>query len=132
MTIFQTIVGLCGLIALTTGANDVWKGAAVKGDFGDLREHTHAPLLNFTLRFLGAIWMGFGALLIVFAIDPIRYFAPLLVAFIFVIIGGASRVLSLIKHGLPSDNKALVYQTLGVELVLIPALLIWLLLLATH
>jgi hypothetical protein len=64
--IFKIIVWICGIIAIVTGANDFWNGAFVKGDFGDLGEHVNGPMLNFTMRFLGAIWMGFGALLILF------------------------------------------------------------------
>lgn len=123
---FQIIVILCGLIALATGANEVLKGAKAKGDFGDLGDYTAAPLLNYTIRFLGAIWMGFGALLIVFATNPVQYQLPLAVGFVFVMIGGAGRLLSLHQNGFPAGQQALVYQTLSVELVLIPILLVWL------
>jgi len=72
--IFKLIVGLLGLIAIISGANDFWNGAAVEGDFGkNLGGLQKDPTLNFTLRFLGAIWMGFGFLLFLFAYDLPRY-----------------------------------------------------------
>jgi len=64
MLIFKIIVVILGLIAVGTGLNDYWRGAAVEGDFGKkLGTLTSDPTLNFTIRFLGGIWMGFGFLL---------------------------------------------------------------------
>jgi len=127
MFYFKIIVGILGLIALTTGANDFWNGAAVKGDFGKhLGELENDPTLNFTIRFLGAIWMGFGVLLILFATDLDRYKIALMVSFGIVIVGGLGRVISIYKHGIEKGNEAMAYGILGVELLLVPALLIWL------
>jgi len=126
--IFRIITGILGLIAITTGLNDFWKGAAVKGDFGkNLGELVNDPTLNFTLRFLGAIWMGFGILLILFVSDVQKYKTALLASFIIVIIGGIGRVISIIKHGIASGNETMSYSILAVELIIVPILLGWLL-----
>lgn len=127
MTIFKIIVGILGLIAIVTGANDFWNGAAVKGDFGkNLGQLENDPTLNFTLRFLGAIWMGFGVLLILFASDLEKYKMALLISFIIVIVGGIGRLISVMKHGIEEGNETMAYSILAVELLLVPALLAWL------
>lgn len=124
--IFKIIVWILGLIAITTGANDFWNGAAVQGDFGkNLGEQVNDPTLNFTLRFLGAIWMGFGILLILFATDLEKYRIPLLVSFDIVILGGIGRAISIYKHGIETGNETTAYAILSVELLLVPILLIW-------
>ncbi len=125
---FKIVVWLCGIIAILTGANDFWNAASAKGDFGDLGEYVRSPQLNFTIRFLGAIWMGFGALLILFTTNLALYRTPLLVAFGFVILGGVGRVISIFQNGMAEGQEITAYGILGVELVLVPALLIWLLL----
>lgn len=126
---FKIIVAILGVIAITTGGNDFWKGAAVKGDFGkDLGETVNHPTLNFTIRFLGAIWMGFGALLILFITDIDQYYYPLLMSFGFVILGGIGRVVSIRQHGTEDGFKTTAYSILAVELILVPILTVWLLL----
>ena len=124
MIVFKIIVWICGIIAILTGANDFWNGASAKGDFGDLGVHINSPMLNFTIRFLGAIWMGFGALLILFATNLKQYRIPLIVSFCFVILGGVGRVISIARNGVAEGQEITIYGILGIELVLIPALLI--------
>ncbi len=114
-----------GLIAISTGVNDLWNGASVTGDFGDLGDKVNNPTLNYTVRFLGAIWMGFGALLILFVTDLPRYQMALIVAFCIVILGGIGRLISIIQFGFSEGNHLIVFITLGIELVLVPALLVW-------
>jgi len=127
MLYFKIVVGLLALIAIMTGANDFWNGAAVKGDFGKhLGDNVNDPTLNFTIRFLGAIWMGFGFFLILFMSDVNTYKTALKLAFVIVIIGGIGRVISVYKHGIEKENKSMAYAILGVELLLIPILFIWL------
>jgi hypothetical protein len=127
MLVFKIIVGLLGVIAILTGANDFWNGASVTGDFGNLGANAKDPQLNYTIRFLGAIWMGFGVLLILFVTNLVRYEIPLIIAFIIVILAGIGRVISILQFGIAEGNHIIVYATLGVELVLVPALLVWLL-----
>jgi len=123
---FKVIVCILGLIAIATGVNDFWRGAAVKGDFGELGVLVNDPTLNFTLRFLGGIWMGFGVLLIFFVTDLDRYKIALLISFGLVVIAGLGRVISIVKHGMTSGSEAMQYGILAVELLVVPALAIWL------
>jgi len=124
MLIFKIIVVILGLIAIATGLNDYWRGAAVEGDFGKkLGILTRDPTLNFTIRFLGGIWMGFGFLLLLFAYDLERYRIALILSFIIIIISGLGRVLSIYKLGIEKENKPMAYGILAVELLLVPLLL---------
>jgi len=127
MMVFRIIVGLLGLIAVLTGANDFLKGAAVEGDFGkNLGELVEDPTLNFTLRFLGAIWMGFGCLLLLFVSDLPRYKMALLISFVIVVVGGIGRLITIFKLGIEPGNEVMAYSILAVELLLVPTLIIWL------
>ena len=129
MIAFRIIIVILGLIAISTGFNDLWNGARVNGDFGDLGGMSNNPMLNFTLRFLGAVWAGFGALLILFATDLRRYDIALIVALIFVIIGGIGRVVSAQQYAIEAAHKASVYFILTTELLVVPILLLWYLIL---
>jgi len=126
--IFRIVVAILGLIGFVTGIKDFIKGASAKGDFGNLEEMTNKPMLNFTIRFLGAIWAGFGALLILFATDLERYDIALIMALAFVIIGGIGRLISIKQFGVDSINKTTVYIILIIELVIVTAVLFWYLL----
>jgi len=119
--IFKIIVGILGAIAFFTGANDLLSGAAVKGDFGNNLGHLdHDPTLNFTIRFLGGIWMGFGIFLFLFISDLPRYKIALLVSFGIIIIGGLGRLYSIVKLGIEKGNETMSYSILAVELLLVP------------
>jgi len=122
---FRIIVVILGLIGFFTGANDLINGASVRGDFGNLKEMTREPMLNFTIRFLGAIWAGFGALLILFSTDLKRYDIALLMALAFVIIGGIGRFISTQQFGIESASKTTIYIILATELVIVPMVLLW-------
>lgn len=125
MLAFRIIVGILGLIGLFTGLNDLWNGASVQGDFGDLETMKRQPMLNFTIRFLGAIWAGFGALLILFTTNVKRYDIALILSLIFIIIGGIGRFVSTQQFGIVPAYKTMVYIILTTELCLVPIVLIW-------
>ncbi|WP_027391453.1 DUF4345 family protein [Aquimarina latercula] len=126
MLAFRIIVALLGLIAIFTGVNDLWNGANVPGDFGKhLGESVKDPTLNFTIRFLGAIWMGFGALLILFITDIKRYDYAIILAFTIIIIGGIGRFISTKQFGIEKGSEIMSYAIMSVELLLTPVLLIW-------
>lgn len=122
---FRIIVIILGLIGFFTGANDLINGASVKGDFGELGSEVTKPMLNFTIRFLGAIWAGFGALLILFSTDLKRYDIALLMALAFVIIGGIGRFISTQQFGIENASKTTVYIILATELVIVPVVMLW-------
>ena len=46
MFVFRIIIPILGLLAISTGLNDLWKGASVKGDFEQLGLMTQKPMLN--------------------------------------------------------------------------------------
>lgn len=123
--VFRIIIVILGLIGFFTGANDLINGASVKGDFGDLGAVVNKPMLNFTIRFLGAIWAGFGALLILFSTDLKRYDVALIMALVIVIIGGIGRFISTQQFGIDPINKTTVYFILATELVVVPLMLSW-------
>lgn len=125
MLAFRIIIGILGLVAILSGINDLWHGASVQGDFGDLGAMGKKPMLNFTLRFFSAIWTGFGALLILFATDVKRYDMALIFALVIIIIGGLGRLVSTLQFGIDETQKTVVCIILVVELCLVPALLIW-------
>ena len=122
---FKIIVAILGLIGLFTGMNDFIRGAGEKGDFENLADTASKPMLNFTIRFLGAIWAGFGALLILFITDLKRYDIALIMALSFIIIGGIGRCISIKQFGVDNINKTAVYIILIVELIIVTAVLIW-------
>lgn len=126
MKAFQVIVYILGAIAVVTGANDFWQGAVVEASFGQLNGGETNPTLNFTVRFFAAIWMGFGVLLALFAFDLKSYKTPLIVSFVVVIIGGLGRLASVLQYGIAEGNEVASYLIIGLELVLIPILLVWL------
>ncbi len=123
--VFRIIVVILGLIGLFSGANDLINGASVKGDFGDLGSDATKPMLNFTIRFLGAIWAGFGAMFILFSTNLKRYDVALIMALVIVIIGGIGRFISTQQFGIESINKTTVYFILATELVVVPLVLGW-------
>ncbi len=126
MIAFKIIVCLLALIAIVTGANNLWNGASVQGDFGSLGELARDPILNFTIRFLGAIWMGFGVLLILFASNIDAYKTPIIFSFLIIIIGGVGRIASIYQFGVPEGREIISYAIIAIEVVLVPALLAWL------
>lgn len=128
MMIFETIVWALGLIAVSTGANNLVRGASVKADFGNLGDAEKDPTLNFTIRFLGAIWTGFGILLVLFATNLHMYQVPLILCFCIIIVGGIGRMISVKQFGIAKGREMLSYAIVGVELILVPILLAWFLL----
>ena len=127
MKIFQKIVYILGAIAILTGANDFWQGAVVQASFGDLQGMETNPTLNFTVRFFAAIWAGFGVFLCMFAWDLKTYKLPLILAFVIVIMGGIGRIISMVQFGIAKGNEIPSYLITGLEVVLMPILLVWLL-----
>lgn len=125
MLLFRIIIGILGLIAISSGINDLWNGASVQGDFGNLGAMAQKPMLNFTLRFFGGIWTGFGVLLILFATDVKRYDIAIIVSLVIVIISGLGRLASTLQFGIDGNYRMVVYIIMAIELCVVPVLLIW-------
>ena len=116
-------------IALITGGIDLTLGLAGQQAIGmvlsveDLRE----PILNSQIRYLGAIWFGFGILLLVCASNIHKHAALLRTALAIVFLGGLGRLATVLQFGLPDAAVGIgfVYVAIGVELIGVPLLLWW-------
>lgn len=128
MRTFQIFLYVLAFIPLLTGAYDLgmslhghrYLGAEVPPEaFGD-------PLLNSQLRYFGAIWLGFGATLLVVASDLPKYSSLLRVMLGIVFLGGLGRVASIIQFGWPSNTVGILFvaSTTAIEIVGM-ALLFW-------
>ena len=115
---------LLSLIALLTGAMDVIVGVAGQANIGvgAAAAAPFDPVLDSQVRFLGAVWLGLGAIQLICLGDLRRYGAILQLCFAVVVLGGIGRALSLLQVGLPASGigPAFIAIALGIELVLVP------------
>lgn len=129
MNAFRWAVRALALIALLTGAGDVIVGLAGQQMIGAaLQEGYSDPLLNSQIRYLGAIWFGFGLLLWVCSAHLFRYAGILQGALWIVFLGGVGRVLSVIQFGFPPSDSGtgFVIFAIAIEIVAMPLLVLWL------
>ena len=92
MKAFRVVVRALAVLALLTGAVDVLIGLPGQQKIGAaLAEGYTDPLLNSQLRYLGAVWFGFGVLLWHCLGDLPKYASIVRGAFIIVFIGGLGR-----------------------------------------
>lgn len=128
MKFVRTIAVLLSLIALLTGAMDVIVGVAGQANIGVGTPATAPfdPVLDSQVRFLGAVWLGLGAIQLVCLVDLRRYGAILQLCFAIIVLGGIGRALSLLQVGQPASGMgpAFIVVALVIELVLVP--LAWL------
>ncbi|USI77678.1 DUF4345 domain-containing protein [Sphingopyxis sp. USTB-05] len=119
---------LLSLIALLTGAMDVIVGVAGQANIGvgTAAVAPFDPVLDSQVRFLGAVWLGLGAIQLVCLGDLRRYGLILQLCFAIVVLGGIGRALSLLQAGHPSSDigTAFIAVALAIELLLVP--LAWL------
>ncbi|MEY4671202.1 MAG: hypothetical protein RLZZ415_1081 [Pseudomonadota bacterium] len=115
---------LLSLIALLTGAMDVIVGVAGQANtgVGAAARAPFDPVLDSQVRFLGAVWLGLGAIQLVCLGDLRRYGTILQLCFAIVVLGGIGRALSLAQAGLPEDDigPAFITVALVIELFLVP------------
>ena len=127
MLFFKVIVWILGLIAIGTGIMDFWHGVAAQEALGaELGEGFGDATLNNIFRFFAAIWIGFGVFLILFTTDLARYYIALIVAFLITVLGGVGRVMSIVQFGISEGREQATWAIVGLELILVPALLAWL------
>jgi hypothetical protein len=124
--VFVKIVAVTlSLIALLTGAMDVIVGVAGQANIGvgPAASPPFDPVLDSQIRFLGAVWLGFGAIQLIALLDLQRYGTILQLCFGITVLGGLGRALSLAKVGLPASDTGLVFVAvaLAIELVLVPS-----------
>ncbi len=124
MKLVKITTALLSLIALLTGAMDVIVGVAGQANIGvgAAAAAPFDPVLDSQVRFLGAVWLGLGAVQLFCLGDLRRYGAILQLCFAIVVLGGIGRVLSLIQVGQPTSGTgpSFILLALAIELVLVP------------
>jgi Domain of unknown function (DUF4345) len=124
MKLVKITTALLSLIALLTGAMDVIVGVAGQANIGvgAAAAAPFDPVLDSQVRFLGAVWLGLGAVQLFCLGDLRRYGAILQLCFAIVVLGGIGRVLSLIQVGQPTSGTgpSFILVALAIELVLVP------------
>ncbi len=124
MKFVKITTALVSLIALLTGAMDVIVGVAGQANIGvgAAAAAPFDPVLDSQVRFLGAVWLGLGAVQLFCLGDLRRYGAILQLCFAIVVLGGIGRVLSLIQVGQPTSGTgpSFILVALAIELVLVP------------
>lgn len=129
MKAFKTILILFAIIPLVTGAIDLFVGLNAQTQLGvtiatqDLQD----SVLDSQIRYLGAIWFGFGILLCVCIRDLSRYVGLLRGALAVVFLGGIGRCISLLDNGWPDTDggRYFVMIAISIEIVGMPLLLWW-------
>lgn len=128
MTAFRWAVRALALIALLTGAGDVIVGLSGQQMIGAALEEGYGdPLLNSQIRYLGAVWFGFGLLLWYCLGDLPRHATLLRGALLIVFLGGLGRVASVVQFGFPPSEfgRSFVIGATAIEIVGMPLLLLW-------
>lgn len=124
MKFVKITTALLSLIALLTGAMDVIVGVAGQANIGvgAAAAAPFDPVLDSQVRFLGAVWLGLGAIQLFCLGDLRRYGAILQFCFGIVVLGGIGRVLSLIQVGQATSGigPGFIVVALAIELVLVP------------
>jgi len=129
MRAFKAALYLLAVIPLLTGALDLVVGLRVQALIGAQLspEGFRDPLLNSQIRFFGAIWFGFGVLLVVCLSDINRYSSLLRGSLAIVFLGGLGRVASLFQFGFPTGTQgvAFVVAATAIEIIGMPLMLWW-------
>lgn len=124
MRFVKVITVLLAMLALLTGAMDVIAGVAGQANIGvgAAASAPFDPVLDSQVRFLGAVWLGLGAIQLVCLGDLRRYGVMLQLCFAILVLGGIGRVLSLLQLGQPASGTgpAFIAVALVIELVLVP------------
>ena len=124
MKFVKITTALLSLMALLTGAMDVTVGVAGQATIGVVVAATAPldPVLDSQVRFLGAVWLGLGAIQLFCLGDLRRHRALLQFCFAIVVLGGIGRVMSLIQVGQPAGDTGTRFIALAlvIELVLVP------------
>jgi hypothetical protein len=128
MRLVKIITVTLSAIALLTGAMDVIVGVQGQANIGvgAAAAPPFDPVLDSQVRFLGAVWLGLGAIQLLCLGDLRRYGPMLELCFAIVVLGGVGRALSLVQVGHPATAIGLTFIAVAllIELVLVP--LAWL------
>lgn len=128
MKLVKIVTLLLSVIALLTGAMDIIIGVSGQANIGvgTAAAAPFDPVLDSQIRFLGAVWLGLGAIQLVCLGNIRRYGIILQLCFAIIVLGGIGRVVSLVQVGLPETSTASTFiaVALTIELLLVP--LAWL------
>ena len=121
----KTIMLMLALLAIVTGAADIINGLSAQENLGVTLDHDSLadPVLDSQIRYLGTIWLGYGALLL-YCLRDIRSRRRLAIgALLLVVLGGFARLLSTIQLGMPvtAVGTSFILLAFAIELVLVPA-----------
>lgn len=130
MKITKVFIWFLALLAIITGTMDVLIGVKGQANIGvSLSESGwNDPVLDSQVRYLGAIWCGFGCLLIYCLTDMIARRELLMAALGFVVFGGIGRGINFLLLGLPDNSlgAGFIVFALIVELMLVPIVIAFL------
>lgn len=125
MAFTKIVTALLSLIALLTGAMDVIVGIAGQANVGAglAASPPIDAVLDSQVRFLGAIWLGFGSIMLICLRDIHRDGPIIQTCFGVLVLGGFGRVASLVIHGAPANMTGSIFVgvALMIELFLVPA-----------
>lgn len=130
MIAFQACIYALAGFAILTGGLDLLLGMKGQKNIGAglTPEGFADPLLNSQFRYLGTMWLGFGAALILALSDLERYEVLFVGAMAMMFLGGLGRLASLIQFGMPAPRagRILVITATPFELIGAPLFVWWL------
>ncbi len=127
MKYFKYVVTLIALIAIVTGLGNLVLGVRFLWLTG-VQTGLDDPILNGHIRFLGAIWFGYGVFLLYCLADLPGRYRLLNAAFGLLLLAGMGRVFSVWQFGAPTmlNSMGFIAVAVTVNLLVIPLLLLWL------
>lgn len=127
-TLFRIVVALSGAIVLVLALNVVMGGVATAGWLGErpfftVTDEAQYRLIDSHTRFLGGLFAATGLVLLLGALDPLKYAQALYVVFAGIFLGGVARFT---KPDMEAFLSSDVGSALAAELILMPLLAFWL------
>jgi hypothetical protein len=124
MKVFRIAMFALSLFPLLTGIIDLVFAAHAINLLGPelQQEALSNPTLNSQIRFFGAIWIGYGAALVLVGINPVAHATMFRLLAAFLILSGLGRLASVVQFGLPA--APLIGATIA-ELFFVPLVVLW-------
>ncbi|QQD19148.1 DUF4345 domain-containing protein [Spongiibacter nanhainus] len=124
MQLLRYSLWFIAILACLTGAMDILVGATAQANIGIAlsKDQLLDPVLNSQIHFLGAIWFGYG-LLLIYGLQDLGQRASLVAGALgFLILGGIGRLIAIAQSGVPESTAGIgfIIFALVVELLLAP------------